>query len=84
MTELDQKGFSALWSGYEVEFCLIGAAAALNALAARRRGGEQGVELDGADFLGWEAQRFDTGAGPLHVVPFAAAIGGFENAATID
>jgi hypothetical protein len=59
-------------------------AAALNALAARRRGGEQKTELEGADFLGWEAQRFDTDAGPLDVVPLAAAIGGFENAATIE
>ena len=59
-------------------------AAALNALAARRRGSEQEVELEGADFLGWDAQRFDTDAGPLDVVPLAAAIGGFENAATIE
>jgi hypothetical protein len=59
-------------------------AEALNALAARHRGGEQEVELEGADFLGWEAQRFDTDAGPLDVVPLAAAIGGFENATTIE
>jgi hypothetical protein len=59
-------------------------AAALNALAARPRGGERGIELEGADFLGWEAQRFDTDAGPIDVVPLAAAIGGFENAVTIE
>ena len=59
-------------------------AAALNALAARPLGGEHEIELEGTDFLGWEAQRFDTDAGPLDVVPLAAAIGGFENAATIE
>jgi hypothetical protein len=59
-------------------------AAALNALAARPRGGERAVELEGADFLGWEAQSFDTDAGPLDVVPLAAAIGGFEDVATIE
>jgi hypothetical protein len=59
-------------------------AAALNALAARRPGGKGETGLDGADFLDWDAQRFDTDAGPLDVVPLAAAIGGFENAATIE
>lgn len=59
-------------------------AAALNALAARRPGSKGETQLDGADFLGWDAQRFDTDAGPLDVVPLAAAIGGFENAATIE
>lgn len=59
-------------------------AAALNALGARARGDDQAIELEGADFLGWKAQRFDTDAGPLDVVPLAAAIGGFENAATIE
>jgi hypothetical protein len=59
-------------------------AAALNALAARPRGGERGGEIEGADFLGWNAQRFDTDAGPIDIVPLAAAIGGFENAATIE
>jgi hypothetical protein len=58
-------------------------AAALNALAASPQGGEQGVEIEGADFHGWDAQRFDTDAGPIDIVPLAAAIGGFENAATI-
>lgn len=58
-------------------------AAALNSLAARPRGGDKPIELEGADFLGWEAQSFDTDAGPLDVVPHAAAIGGFENVATI-
>jgi hypothetical protein len=55
-------------------------AAALNALAAS----PQGVEIEGADFLGWETQRFDTDAGPIDVIPLAAAIGGFENVATIE
>jgi hypothetical protein len=59
-------------------------AAALNALAARPRGDQPGVELEGADFLGWKTQRFDTDAGPIDIVPLAAAIGGFENAATIE
>ena len=59
-------------------------AAALNALTARHRGEEQEIELKGADFLGWKAQWFDTDAGSLNVVPLAAAIGGFENAATIE
>lgn len=59
-------------------------AGALNALAARPRGSETTIELEGADFLGWKAQSFDTDAGPLDVVPLAAAIGGFEDAATIE
>lgn len=59
-------------------------AAALNALGARRRGGGDAVDLEGADFLGWQTQRFDTEAGPLDVVPLAAAIGGFEDVATIE
>jgi hypothetical protein len=59
-------------------------AAALNALAARPRGAEKIVELEGADFLGWKAQSFDTDAGPLDVIPNAAAIGGFEDVATIE
>ena len=59
-------------------------AAALNALAARPRGGDNATELEGADFLGWKAQSFDTDAGPLDVVPTAAAIGGFEDVATIE
>lgn len=59
-------------------------AAALNSLGvrARREGGP--VELDGGDFLGWQVQRFETEAGPLDVVPHAAAIGGFEDVATIE
>lgn len=97
---------------HEVDFCVIGAAAAwlqgsptvtldldvmprrdldnaerlaaaLNALGARPVGGE-GAELEGADFLGWESRRFETDAGPLDVVPRAAAIGGFEDVATVD
>lgn len=59
-------------------------AAALNALQARPQGKEADTELEGADFLGWKTQRFDTAAGPLDVVPHAAAIGGFEDVATIE
>jgi len=59
-------------------------AAALKALGARRRGQDTTLDLDGADFLGWQAQHFDTEAGPLDVVPHAAAIGGFEDVATIE
>lgn len=58
-------------------------AAALNALGARGTDGVK-VELEGTDFLGWQSRRFDTEAGPLDVVPHAAAIGGFEDAATIE
>jgi len=58
-------------------------AAALNSLAARPPGAEAPVELEGADFLGWQAQRFETAAGPLDVVPHAAAIGAFEEVATV-
>jgi transcriptional regulator with XRE-family HTH domain len=42
------------------------------------------AELAGADFLGWRVQRFETGAGPLDVVPHAAGIGGFEDVATFE
>ncbi len=59
-------------------------AAALNALDARPLGDDKPVELEGADFLGWQAQSFDTDAGPLDVVPDAAAIGAFEDVATIE
>lgn len=59
-------------------------AAALNALGARPRPSGETVELEGADFLSWETQQFDTEAGPLDVVPGAAAIGGFEDVATIE
>lgn len=59
-------------------------AAALNALNASLADQEAPLELEGADFLGWRMQRFETEAGPLDVVPQAAAIGGFENVATID
>lgn len=59
-------------------------AAALNALEARPHGAGDAAELEGADFLGWQVQRFDTEAGPLDVVPHAAAIGGFEDVATIE
>lgn len=59
-------------------------AAALNSLGTRRRGDDAAVELEGADFLDWQAQQFDTDAGPLDIVPRAAAIGGFEDVATIE
>lgn len=59
-------------------------AAALNELSARPRGSDDPAELEGADFLGWKTQSFDTDAGPLDVVPHAAAIGGFEDVATIE
>jgi len=59
-------------------------AAALNALSARPRGGEAPTELEGADFLGWRSQSFDTDAGPLDVVPHAAAIGAYEDVATVE
>lgn len=59
-------------------------AAALKALGARPRGADTAIDLEGADFLGWQTQSFDTEAGPLDVVPNAAAIGGFEDVATIE
>ncbi len=59
-------------------------AAALNELNAHLHGSETAIELEGADFLGWQTQRFDTDAGPLDVVPLAAAIGGFEEVATVE
>jgi hypothetical protein len=59
-------------------------ATTLNALGARPAGHDEPVELEGADFLGWRTQRFETGAGPLGVVPHAAAIGAFEDVATIE
>lgn len=57
-------------------------ASALNELGARRADGAA-AELEGADFLGWQSQHFETDAGPLDVVPHAAAIGGFEDVATL-
>ncbi len=59
-------------------------AAALNELNAHPPGEEEPTELEGADFLGWQPQRFETAAGPIDVVPHAAAIGGFEDVATIE
>jgi hypothetical protein len=59
-------------------------AEALNELGARPRGRDEAVELEGADFLGCKPQSFDTDAGPLDVVPNAAAIGGFEDVATVE
>jgi len=57
---------------------------ALRALHARIRGRDEAVELEGADFLGRESRSFDTEAGPLDVVPLAAAIGGCEEVATVE
>lgn len=59
-------------------------AEALNALGAKSPREGTSLELEGADFLGWQAQRFETGAGPIDVVPHAAAIGGFEDVATVE
>ena len=59
-------------------------AEALKALGARPRGEDTALDLEGADFLGWQTQRFDTEAGPLDVVPLASAIGGYEDVATIE
>lgn len=59
-------------------------AAALNSLGSRPRGSDAPVALEGADFLGWQIESFDTEAGPLGVVPLAAAIGGFEDVATVE
>lgn len=59
-------------------------AAALNELNALPRGSETPGELEGIDFLGWKTQSFDTDAGPLDVVPTAAAIGSFEEVATVE
>lgn len=59
-------------------------AAALNSLAARWPDRTEQEELEGADFLGWQSQRFETEAGPIDVVPLAAGIGGFEDVATVE
>lgn len=59
-------------------------ASALNSLGARGLGDAPGTELEGADFLGWRSQRFETEAGPIDVIPRAAAIGEFEEVATIE
>jgi len=59
-------------------------AAALNSLGVRRKDDEAALELEGGDFLGWQAQRFETSAGPLDVIPQAAGIGGFEDVATVE
>lgn len=113
MTELDPERLLRTLVDREVDFCVIGAAAAwlqgnpsvtlgldvmprreldnadrlaaaLNRLGARRRGADETLELEGADFLGWDTQSFDTDAGPIDVVPHAAAIGGFEDVATVE
>jgi hypothetical protein len=59
-------------------------ASALNELHGRPPGTDAAVELEGADFLGWQSRQFETDAGPIDVVPRAAAIGGFEDVATIE
>ena len=59
-------------------------ATALNTLGARHGGADARTDLEGADFLGWQIQQFDTDAGPVDIVPRAAAIGGFEDVATIE
>lgn len=59
-------------------------AAALNDLGACSPGADQLTELEGADFLGWQHERFDTEAGPIDFVPHAEAIGGFEDVATVE
>jgi len=59
-------------------------AEALNELRARPQSGGESFEFEGADFLGWRSQSFDTDAGPLDVVPVAAAIGGYEEVATVE
>ncbi len=113
MTDLDPERLLRTLIEHEVDFCLIGAAAAwlqgnptvtldldvmprrsldnaerlaaaLNELRARPKSRGEALELEGADFLGWESQSFDTDAGPLDVVPLAAAIGGFEEVATVE
>ncbi|MEX2448809.1 MAG: hypothetical protein WD404_08735 [Solirubrobacterales bacterium] len=113
MNELDPEKLLRTLVEHEVEFCLIGAAAAwlqgspavtldidvmprrdldnadrlaaaLNALGARHKDSASASELEGADFLGWQTQRFETDAGPLDVVPGAAAIGGYEDVATVE
>jgi len=59
-------------------------AAMLNELHAQPQGSGEALELEGADFLGWESRSFDTDAGPLDIVPLAAAIGGYEEVATVE
>lgn len=59
-------------------------AEALNSLGARLPGRDTAAELESADFLGWQSQRFETEAGPLDVIPLAAAVGGYEDVATIE
>ena len=113
MTAFDPEKLLRTLVEHEVEFCVIGAAAAwlqgnptvtldldvmprrelenadrlaaaLKALGARRRGSTTAADLEGSAFLGWQTRHFDTEAGPLDVVPQAAAIGGFEDVATIE
>ncbi len=55
---------------------------ALNTLGAHRHG-RPAVELEGAEFLGWQSQHFLTDAGPLDVVPHAAGIGTHDQVASV-
>lgn len=57
---------------------------ALRSLGAHAPGREAPEELEGADFLGWRMQRFETEAGPIDVVPLAAGLGGYEDVATVE
>lgn len=59
-------------------------AAALGELGAHAPGEDSVVQLEGADFLGWQSRRFETEAGPIDIVPRAAAIGAFEDVATVE
>jgi hypothetical protein len=59
-------------------------ATALNSLNARAPRAEGGHALDGAAFLGWRSQRFETDAGPVDVVPVATGIGGYEDVAAVE
>lgn len=59
-------------------------AAALNSLGVRHKGDQSALELEGGDFVGWQAQRFETDAGPMDIVPHAAGIGGYEDVATVE
>lgn len=59
-------------------------AAALNELEAKPKHGAAPTELEGTDFLGWRTQEFETEAGPIDVVPQAAAIGAYEDVATVE
>lgn len=59
-------------------------ATALNSLEVQSKSDGAALKLEGGDFIGWQAQRFETSAGPLDVVPYATGIGGFEDVATVE